>query len=139
MAVIVLAKSLFELLEEMENARIVLIQDGQKDNGILKEAFSCVGSDRWSEVRKKIEECLNRNYRNNMYWVESLGHGIYAKEFFKGIPELYESLSAEEREEIDKVFYEQPEINSYINYREWNVLDFFKLEANIEIEKDDDD
>lgn len=123
-----MGKSLGELLCDMENAKQATIKEGQRKHAILKEIFSSAGMDVWSENRRNLLNALDGIYRH-MDWGKSLGHGIFAEEFFRGIPELYESLPSETQQEIDGVFLEQPDIRSYIEYMEWSVLDFLKSEA----------
>ena len=123
-----MGKSLVELLEDMESARLATIKEGQRNNAIVKKIFSSVGTDAWPENRENLLNGLNSIYRH-MDWGKSMGHGIFSAEFFKEIPELYESLPPAKQQEIDGVFLEQPDIRERIKQMEWTVLDFLKSEA----------
>ena len=72
-------------------------------------------------MSKSLVELLDDMESAN--WGKSMGHGIFSAEFFKEIPELYESLPPAKQQEIDGVFLEQPDIRERIKRMEWTVLD----------------
>ena len=54
-----MGKSLVELLDDMESARLATIKEGQRNNAIVKKIFSSVGTDAWPENRENLLNGLN--------------------------------------------------------------------------------
>ena len=59
-----MGKSLVELLEDMESARLATIKEGQRNNAIVKKIFSSVGTDAWPKNRENLLNGLNSIYRH---------------------------------------------------------------------------
>ena len=48
-----MGKSLVELLDDMESARLATMKEGQRNNAIVKKIFSSVGTDAWPKNRRR--------------------------------------------------------------------------------------